>query len=178
MSQLVESARLFATAAHGAVGQKRQYTGEPYILHPMRVVEHVRLCQRTSFEQLAAAWLHDVVEDTKIDLDIIRWEFGHHVGRLVEALTNVPVSAGSRKERFRMNLERLVRADAEAQTIKVADILDNVASIARGNPGYAVIYVPEKLQTIEILDRADPYLRSQARMACQKALEAIQSIVA
>jgi (p)ppGpp synthase/HD superfamily hydrolase len=57
---IVERARVFATAAHAAVGQKRKYTGEDYIVHPTEVAGIVRDAGGTD-AQIAAAYLHDLV---------------------------------------------------------------------------------------------------------------------
>ncbi|VDZ55823.1 bifunctional (p)ppGpp synthetase II/ guanosine-3',5'-bis pyrophosphate 3'-pyrophosphohydrolase [Serratia odorifera] len=62
-STLVERARRYATKAHAAIDQRRKYTNAPYIVHPQAVVEIVRSVPHTD-EMLAAAWLHDTVEDT------------------------------------------------------------------------------------------------------------------
>lgn len=75
---LVERARLFAIAAHAATGQTRKYTGEPYWRHPEEVARLVSQFGHTP-EMLAAAWLHDVVEDTGVDVALIRAEFGDTV---------------------------------------------------------------------------------------------------
>jgi (p)ppGpp synthase/HD superfamily hydrolase len=60
-----EKARLFAKAAHAAVGQMRKYTDEPYIVHPVEVAGIVRYWGGTD-TMCVAALLHDVLEDTKI----------------------------------------------------------------------------------------------------------------
>lgn len=63
-----------ATAAHEGIGQVRKYTGEPYINHPAAVAELVSSVPHTP-EMLAAAWLHDTVEDTPITLLDIELNF-------------------------------------------------------------------------------------------------------
>ena len=88
--EAVERARLFATAAHSAVGQVRKYTGKPYICHPEHVLEI--LCEyipEATVDMCAAALLHDVVEDTEITIDLIRENFGEIVANLVKELTDV-----------------------------------------------------------------------------------------
>ena len=67
---LEAAARVFATTHHAAIGQVRKYTGEPYINHPASVVELVRSVPHTEV-MLAAAWLHDTVEDTMATLSFI-----------------------------------------------------------------------------------------------------------
>ena len=86
---LIEKANIFAKAAHLAVGQKRKHTGEDYIVHPTAValtVKNVGLAD----EYIAAAFLHDVVEDTHITLSQIKESFGEKVHDIVRALTDEP----------------------------------------------------------------------------------------
>ena len=64
MMEIVEKAIKYATEAHG--DQKRKYTGEPYITHPIAVMEIVKTVAHTK-EMLAAAVLHDVIEDTNLN---------------------------------------------------------------------------------------------------------------
>ena len=59
---------MFAIAAHKAVGQKRKYTGDDYIVHPAEVAHIVDQVPGSTDEMVAAAWLHDVVEDTGVDI--------------------------------------------------------------------------------------------------------------
>lgn len=79
----IEKARLFAIAAHAAIGQVRKYTGEPYIVHPAETVGIVKEnhYRGISAKGVQALWLHDVVEDTKITIDEIRRAFGPIVGQ-------------------------------------------------------------------------------------------------
>lgn len=84
---LEEQARRYATQAHAAAGQRRKYTDEPYIVHPAAVAELVRSV--TDDEQMiAAAWLHDTVEDTPSTLQDIESHFGPRVAKLVDMLTD------------------------------------------------------------------------------------------
>lgn len=68
----LEKARVFATVAHAAVGQKRKYTGEPYIVHPVECVAILQSLPPESgvtVQQLIAMVLHDTVEDTRKYVD-------------------------------------------------------------------------------------------------------------
>ena len=67
-------ARVFATAAHAAIDQRQKYTNEPYINHPAAIVEIVRSVPHTE-GMIAAVWMHDVVEDTKVPAVLIANEF-------------------------------------------------------------------------------------------------------
>ncbi len=71
----VEKARIYAAAGHAAVGQKRKYSGNDYIEHPREVYETV-LAAGGDEAQLCASWLHDLIEDTAITVEMIEAEFG------------------------------------------------------------------------------------------------------
>lgn len=160
---LESRARLFATAAHGALDQKRKYTDEPYIHHPAAVVELVRSVPHSE-EMLAAAWLHDVVEDTAIDFDTIEVEFGTEVVWLVRWMTDVSQPQdGNRAHRKALDLAHLALAPAPAQTIKVADLIDNTKSIVLHDPSFARVYLAEKHALLDVLTDANPALLKQAR---------------
>jgi len=146
----------FATQAHG--DQKRKYTGEPYITHPISVAKRIEGLGIDG-DILHAAILHDVVEDTPISLNEIRMEFGDRIANLVEELTDVytPVNYPNlnRKERKKLEIERLSKISPEAQTIKLSDIIDNLPSIMEGDPGFGRVYLQEKIGIINVLTSGD-----------------------
>jgi guanosine-3',5'-bis(diphosphate) 3'-pyrophosphohydrolase len=155
---LVTHARIFATAAHAAVGQRRRYTNEPYIQHPAEVVDILQTVDPTA-EMVAAAWLHDVLEDTKVTYPVLLAEFGTDVAELVSCLTDVSQPAdGNRRQRKARDREHLSRAPAAAQTIKVADLISNSKSIVDHDPGFARVYLKEKRLLLAVLTQADPRL--------------------
>ncbi len=159
---LVERARVFATAAHAAVGQRRKYTGEPYVVHPIEVSRLVDQIGGTS-EMVAAALLHDVLEDTDVTFDVLEEEFGTSVAELVLWLTDVSKPEdGNRSTRKALDRQHSAAAPAEAQTIKVADLISNTRSIVAHDPGFAVVYLQEKRQLLGVLTKADERLRKMA----------------
>jgi len=144
----IQQAAMFAIAAHGATGQIRKYNGEPYVAHPYRVAKMIMSLRQHTWQMVAAAYLHDVVEDTRHDISGIRVLFTSDVADLVEVLSNVEKSAGSRKVRLELNIERLRGASPEAQTIKCADIYDNLTDLVKLDYNYARFYVPEKKRVL------------------------------
>lgn len=88
-NNLEAEARAYAQARHAE--QKRKYTGEDYAVHLQAVTDIVHKVPHTP-EMLAAAWLHDAVEDTGATLDEVRRRFGNSVADLVRNLTNVDLS--------------------------------------------------------------------------------------
>ena len=155
-------ALVFAKAAHGAAGHKRRYTGQDYIVHPIAVAALVSQVRHTK-AMLAAALLHDVVEDAGITLSAVQEQFGPEVAGLVEWLTEAPAPANTPR-RVRKELERQRRgnAPAAAQTIMLADMIDNCQSIAQLDPTFAAVYLPEKARLLEVLQEGDPELWRQA----------------
>jgi (p)ppGpp synthase/HD superfamily hydrolase len=66
---LIVKADLFAMVAHAAVGQRRRYTDEPYIVHPRRLALRIAALPGATVEMVVAALLHDTVEDTRKFVD-------------------------------------------------------------------------------------------------------------
>ena len=160
---VVERARLFATAAHAAVAQLRKYTGEPYIVHPAEVVSIVRRVPHTD-AMLAAAWLHDVVEDTGVTLETVRAEFGSEVAELVGWLTDVSrPDHGNRAARKAVDRAHSASAPAAAQTVKLADLISNTRSILEHDAKFAKTYLEEKRLLLEVMTKGDSTLMAEAR---------------
>ena len=140
---MVVEAKMFATAAHAAIGQKRKYSGDDYIVHPQRVAAIVEKHGGTD-EMIAAAWLHDTVEDTDVTPELITEMFGDEVASIVEGLTDVSLpSDGNRAKRKSIDRMHSASASTEAQFVKCADIIDNSWDIADNDPSFAKVYKSE-----------------------------------
>lgn len=124
------AARLTAARAHS--GQRRKgREGRPYINHPLEVADMVAR-DGAGEDEIVAALLHDVVEDSEMTLDQLRERFGDAVAALVGELTDDPAWAGlPRPERKRRQAGEFARASTGARRIKVADQTSNIADIAR-----------------------------------------------
>lgn len=168
---LEEQARRYATTAHAEMGQRRKYTDEPYIVHPAAVVELVRSVTDNEV-MLAAAWLHDTVEDTPTTLQDIESHFGEPVALLVSMLTdNAQPNARNRAARKIAHFRHTADAAPEAQTIKLADIIDNTQSIVRYDPHFARVYLVEKQIQINLLKQGDARLWRQASAVITSGIE-------
>ncbi|HEY1367758.1 MAG TPA: RelA/SpoT family protein, partial [Gaiellaceae bacterium] len=127
--ELLTRAFRFAAAAHE--GQQRR-SGEDFIHHPFGVA---LICAELGLDDqtIAAALLHDVVEDTETDLDDVRSEFGDEVARLVDGVTKLTrVHFQSREQAEAENYRKLIVAMAEDERvilIKLADRLHNLRTI-------------------------------------------------
>jgi (p)ppGpp synthase/HD superfamily hydrolase len=153
-------AEAFCIAAHSAIGQTRKYTGEPYWLHPLGVAaliqEHIPDAPE---EVLIAAMLHDVKDDTKVSLDLIREVFQAAVAELVDALSDDTTPAdGPRRVRKAMEREKIARASHWAKTLRLADVIKNIESIAEFDPQFAKVYMAEKRDLLPNLRDGNPRL--------------------
>ena len=161
-------AAAYATEMHG--DQKRKYTGEPYVCHCFDVAGMVASVT-TDATMIVAAILHDVVEDTAAKVDDVRYIFGQGVADLVQWLTDVSSPEdGNREARKRLDREHIAQAPAEAQTIKLADLISNTRSIVAHDPGFAKVYLREKEQLLSVLCRGDKRLWFEAEGALRRGL--------
>jgi (p)ppGpp synthase/HD superfamily hydrolase len=157
----------FATEWHE--GQKRKYTGEPYINHPIEVMNIVRSVPHIE-EMLYAALMHDCVEDTECSFGDIEDVFGTDVALLVGWLTDVSIPhMGNRTKRKEIDRKHTAKAPAEAKTIKLADLISNSKSILEHDKDFAKVYIKEKELLLEVLIEGDATLYAQAKDIVQKA---------
>jgi (p)ppGpp synthase/HD superfamily hydrolase len=162
-SPLVRSALEEARSDHA--GQVRNGSGGmPYVEHPMTVAARLEE-QGYRDEVLAAALLHDVIEDSDATLDGLREKFGEEVAGLVGALTD-DESIDSYRERKAEHRERVAAAAGEALAIYGADKLTNVVTLraAYEDEGDAIrdeFRVPVELKT-EIWEADLALLREKA----------------
>jgi GTP pyrophosphokinase len=126
---LLEHAFAFAAQAHE--GQQRR-SGEPFIEHPFavaRILAELHLDEET----LAAALLHDVVEDTGVETDQLKSEFGEEIAKLVDGVTKLTrIQFQSREHAEAENYRKMIVAmaqDPRVILIKLADRLHNMRTI-------------------------------------------------
>ncbi len=161
MSTKEISALLFAIRAHAE--QKRKYTGEPYIVHPIEVAEIVRTVHHTE-EMIIAALLHDVVEDTPVTIGDVRERFGDKVAELVAMLSDVSKPEdGNRAARKAIDRAHAANASPEAQTIKLADMIHNTGNILDHDKDFGRVYVREMDLLLPLLCNGDAMLFEHAR---------------
>ncbi len=125
MTLILKAAQAAAEAHRGQARTGQPQT--PYIVHPARVAGLAACLPDTSEELVAAAFLHDVVEDTALTVDDLLRDFPEQVVQYVLALTETPPTPGmSRTERKRHDRERLLAAPRGVQQVKLCDIFDNL----------------------------------------------------
>ena len=132
---IIQKAFDFANEAHKGV---RRRSGEPYILHPIAVAKIVVSNIGLGCKSIAAALLHDVVEDTDYTVDDIRNLFGERIAILVDGLTKIKTVLDNEDKKSRgaslqaENLKRILLTlndDVRVVLIKLADRLHNCRTI-------------------------------------------------
>lgn len=131
-TELLDRAIIFAVRAHA--GTERRGKGFPYIVHPMEAVEIVST-MTTDQELLAAAALHDTVEDTSVTVEQIRAEFGDRIASLVASESDTFEAGVSEEDswhsRKQAAIDRLAAASHDAKIVALGDKLSNMRAIAR-----------------------------------------------
>jgi guanosine-3',5'-bis(diphosphate) 3'-pyrophosphohydrolase len=149
-------------AAQAHAGQTRKGGQVPYVNHVIEVARLVAEDGRSA-ETVAAALLHDVVEDTALTLDDLAREFGPGIAALVGHLTDDPDwERRPRAERKRLQAAHIGTAPDAARAIKVADQTSNVRDVGRlpegWAPGEGAAYVAETAQVVDACRDAAPRL--------------------
>jgi len=167
--QLIQCALMLAIKAHD--GQRRKYTGEPYSTHPIGVSKIIETIPDHTPEMIAAALLHDVVEDTSVTLSEIKAEFGITIAEYVHFCSNVSEQEdGNRAFRKKMDADHFAMGPPESQTIKVADLIHKCETIIPYDPKFFhKAYKYEKRYLLGVLVKANPVLRSHAQVMLDKA---------
>lgn len=120
--RLSNAIQLAALKHHGV---ERQLTGEPYIIHPLRILMKVQ--DRPGYVQIAAV-LHDLVEDTDVTLTDLIMNFGAETAHLVDILSR------REGETYGQFILRIVSNNPDAVDLKALDIGDNLKGLPEGHP--------------------------------------------
>jgi hypothetical protein len=165
---LTSQARRYATEAHARINHRRKYSLVPYDVHLKNVADIVASVTDDQ-EMIAAAWLHDVVEDTPASFLEIEKEFGMGVADLVSEVTDVSRSSdGNRATRKALDRAHLACASTRGKTIKLADLIDNCQDICRNDAVFAKTYLTEMASLLEVLVEGDGELYQQAARMTQE----------
>lgn len=150
---LIIRAAGFATAAHS--GQFRNnLIGDvkvPYIVHVSRVAGLVSTLPNVTEEMIAAAWLHDVIEDCGVTKQVIEYLFGKTVADYTFGLTSYSkrpdiVYLKDRKERIYANNLQTAKECIEVRRIKLCDRIDNMTdTLIDAKQDFALRYAEETL---------------------------------
>ena len=149
-TDLLDRAIIFAVQAHH--NTERRGKGSPYIVHPMEAVEIVATITSDQ-ELLAAAALHDTVEDTDVTVEEICQLFGDRVAELVHAESDQYTDGVSEEDswhdRKQAAIDRLASASHDAKIVAMGDKLSNMRAIWRdyqlkGDELWNIFHVKDK----------------------------------
>jgi (p)ppGpp synthase/HD superfamily hydrolase len=184
--EILDFVKEYADRSHGT--QVRKYTGERYIGHPLRVMETVReYCDEVSV--LAASLLHDVLEDTRVTANEMEEVLSRVMApddvkkttQIVIELTDIFVKTHyprmNRRSRKEKEAARLSSVSPEAQTVKYADIIDNVVDIVKQDADFARVFVKEAKKMLTMMESGDARLREKALLVVDEGLESIRNFV-
>ena len=159
------SAYQFARDAHE--GQKRK-SGEPYIIHPIAVAK-ILVEMGMDTDTIVAALLHDVVEDTEVELKEVETKFGSDVALLVDGVTKLGLlPLTSREEQQAENVRKMLLAmsrDIRVVIIKLVDRLHNMRTID---------YVSEQKQRDKSLETMEVYAPIAHRLGIRAVKEELE----
>lgn len=182
MDEILAKITDFGDQAHGE--QLRKYAPDRYMVHPVRVMEKLK-SYTDDITILAAALLHDVLEDTPVTRSkmqdfletLLNAQQAKRTAELVVELSDVYVKKNfpnlNRRTRKSKELERLEKTSADSQTIKYSDILDNSLEISDQDPQFARVYLSEASLILKKLDKGSPELRKEAMKAVEQGLQKI-----
>lgn len=147
-ASLEQAAREFCVRAHD--GQTRD-DGEPYSTHPIAVAQILRNHGVEDDVTLAAAYLHDVLEDTQVPRNELERLFGDEVAAIVEELTNRGYPGRTFEEKHRTLAEHALRMSSKAKAIKLADRLHNLSQMDVWTADRRRRYADATVQLLEAL---------------------------
>ncbi len=183
MEEILAKITDFGDTAHGE--QTRKYTPDRYMVHPKRVMDKLRN-YTDDITVLAAALLHDVLEDTPVTQSemlaflqtVLSEEQAKRTLNLVVDLSDVYVKKDfpklNRRTRKSKELERLEKTSADSQTIKYSDIIDNTLEIVDQDPSFAKVYLSEVLQILRKLTQGNTELHREAVSVVENGLKLLR----
>lgn len=171
--QQIEKAAALATEWHD--GELRKYSHEPYIEHPRAVAAIIRSVPQHTWELVAAALLHDVLEVPEPirtqRIQVIRRELGEVVLQYVLEVSNPSrLEDGDRKTRKAIDRAHLAKASPGGQTLRLADAVHNLHNLNELSPTFAKLYAAEKKLILPLTLSGDPTLHSRVSRIIEEIL--------
>ncbi|HET7896021.1 MAG TPA: HD domain-containing protein [Flavisolibacter sp.] len=184
MHEVLKKVRDFADQAHG--NQRRKYSPERYIVHPERVM---KICEAYTdrLPLLAAALLHDVLEDTPVTkqklqaflLSEMDAADANETTSLVVELTDVFTKQlhprWNRKKRKQKEARRIEKTSGDSQTVKYADIIDNCREIVQHDPEFANVFLQECKSLLKVMQKGNQELYRRAVETVDQCLHEVVS---
>lgn len=159
---IIIKAKLIAKTAHAAIQQKRKYSGLDYIVHPAEVASIVSSVTNDE-ATIAAAWLHDVVEDTGLTIAYIRNQLNPEIANIVAMVTDVSKKEdGNRATRKKIDRDHLSYANEKGCNVKLADMISNGKDIKKNDKDFSIVYFKEMGLLLPLLKKGNKVLYNRA----------------
>jgi (p)ppGpp synthase/HD superfamily hydrolase len=149
MDELIKKARDFAELHHR--NETRKFSSSPYFVHPGNVAKLMEEFKQTP-EIIAAAYLHDIIENTTITYEDLLREFGKKVADLDLELTS-DKNACDKSTKAQYLSKKMQIMSQDALTIKLGDRLDNVSRLFEADESFRNRYVKETIYILDNLNR-------------------------
>lgn len=145
--EVIQKALIFAIKHHD--GQTRKNKNVPFVVHPIMVAIN---CARNglSDDEIAAAILHDVVEDTSVTVFELRNHFNENICKIVDSLTN----RTNKKEKY---LNSIRYNEYSVRCIKTADRIHNLSESEDMGPGWREKYIRDTIEYIVPASKDTPF---------------------
>ena len=168
MGDLIKSAKLFANASHERFSAGRNTAVQNLPAH-LKTVAQIVATVTEDQETIAAAWLHDLIEDTAVTFEDLERRFGSRVAKLVNELT-IPHVPGYRNRDTRLAIAKghLAQASEAAQTIKLADLIDTCSDLHKNNRVALLEHASYAEELLVVLERGNRSLIGRLHRNLQK----------
>ncbi len=176
MSDLVKAAKRFASGSHRRIAAHRDPAWQSPEMHLKSVAQIVSSVSQDE-KIVAAAWLHDLVEDTGVTIGDIERQFGYAVAKIVDELTRVsPPGHGNRVARLAIDWQRYANVSAAAKTVKIADLIDTCRDLHKSDPASLGSYAAEARELAKVLEGGDAHLLDKLNYDLQRYNVAIGAV--
>jgi len=163
MSDLVKRAKVFVSSHQQRIAAQYNPARQSHELH-LKAVAQIVDSVTGDEEMVAAAWLHDIVEETGVTIGDLRRNFGERVAKLVTEVT--PVSRpgdGDQNSRRQRDLHHFAGASPETKTILLADVIDTARDLYKNDKAAFTAYLPQVRELAQLLIGGDPMLLDRLR---------------
>jgi (p)ppGpp synthase/HD superfamily hydrolase len=163
MDDLIQAAKLFANISHQRINIYRNPRLQSPAVHLKAVAQIVSSVSQDA-HMIAAAWLHDIVEDTGVTIGDVERKFGAEVAKLVDELTVVDHPAhASRTARFALEKDHFANVSEAAKTIKLADLIATCRDLHKNEPASLRTYAAEANELTHVLSGGDTRLLARLK---------------
>lgn len=152
--------------------QKRKYTGEAYTVHLRAVAEMADKHGLLFGYEIGLC--HDLFEDTACtERDLRQFLLRHYTFEETDFIINSVIDLSdvftheaypqfNRAERKGLECQRMAKISPNSQSIKYCDLIDNTKSIVQHDPAFAKVYLKEKFNLLQVMDKGDNTLYNMA----------------